>query len=163
LCLAWAAAAAPRQEPAPAQLPEASARGAEPIALHPFSRSWVDEQGGRRIDDVEASAPTLPWVRRKAEQSDRIEGHALWIQFDVFTGEPDQWFVEVGSAGVDRVQLFYRNPSGNWVVQESGDAQPISSWPVPGRYPTFPLAQGDPAPCATGCAWSRPASTSPRR
>ena len=145
-CLALAALGAAAPEPAPAPLPPAVAHGAEPIPLYPFARSWIDHQAGRRIDDVEASAATLPWVRRRVEQANRIDGKALWIQFDVTTGEPDQWFLEVASAGVDRVQLFYRNAAGAWVVQESGDNQPISSWPVPGRYPTFALAQNEPRP-----------------
>jgi diguanylate cyclase (GGDEF)-like protein len=145
-CLALAASGADTSDPALAPLPTLLARGSEPVALHPYARSWIDEQGSRRIDEVEATAANLHWTRRKLEQADRIDGRALWIEFDVLVSEPDQWFVEVGAAGVDRVELYYRNASGAWVVQRSGDAQPISSWPVPGRYPTFALAQGEARP-----------------
>ncbi|MCG2591754.1 diguanylate cyclase [Ramlibacter sp. XY19] len=141
-CMALAAGGADAPETESAQFPTLLARGADPVPLHPYSRSWIDETGVRRIDEVEASAASLPWKRRKMEQADRIEGRALWIEFEVMVGEPDQWFVEVGGAGIDRVELYYRNAAGAWVTQKSGDDQPISSWPVPGRYPTFALAQG---------------------
>jgi diguanylate cyclase (GGDEF)-like protein len=142
----WGALAAGAAPAVQAALPPAVAQGAEPIPLNLYSRSWIDQQGGRQIAEIDAAQDTLPWVRRRAEQTDRVDGRALWIQFDVRVAEPDQWFVEVGAAGVDRVQLFYRNAAGAWVVQEAGDNQPISSWPVPGRYPTFALVQGNPNP-----------------
>ncbi|NML43152.1 diguanylate cyclase [Ramlibacter sp. G-1-2-2] len=140
LACATAMAAAPARLPA-GDIPIAEPQGEEPTPLYPFMRSWIDDEGLAKIDQVEKQAETLPWTRRRAEQSDRLDGKALWLQFDARIADADEWFVEVGGAGIDRVQLFYRNKAtGAWVVQEAGDSQPTSVWPIPGRYPTFELA-----------------------
>jgi diguanylate cyclase (GGDEF)-like protein len=135
--LAAAAAPAPL---APREVAVAEPQGEDPVPLHPFVRSWIDEDGTLKVDQVEARFDKLPWTQRRAEQSDRLEGRALWLEFDARIADQDEWFAEVGAAGIDRVQLFYRDKNGAWVTQEAGDVEPISTWPVPGRYPTFELA-----------------------
>ncbi len=40
---------------------------------------------------------------------------------------------------MDRVSLFTLDTSGRWQVQQAGDHVPVSQWPVPHRYPLFPL------------------------
>lgn len=122
-----------------ASVAPAVAQGEQPVALHFNSRSWIDGQGGYRIAEIEAAGESLPWRARRPDQTDRIDGKALWIQFDVQQPSAERWFVEVGAAGIDRVQLFHRSAAGEWVMREAGDALPTATWPVPGRYPTFVL------------------------
>lgn len=139
-CAMAMTAAAPAREAAAHDVPAVEPQGEEPIALQPYLRYWVEDLASMKVDQVEARFDSLPWKSRRVEQSDRIDGKALWLEFDARIADQEDWFVEVGAAGIDQVQLFYRDRSGAWVAQEAGDDQPISSWPVPGRYPTFELA-----------------------
>jgi len=143
-CVLWLALALPAL--AEAAVPPLIASGQQPLPLQPHSRSWIDAQANYRVADVEALAEQIPWRPRRPEQIDRIDGKALWIQFDAQVADASRWYLEVGAAGIDRIQLFYRGPNGDWVVREAGDRQPVASWPLPGRHPTFQLAptQGQP-------------------
>jgi diguanylate cyclase (GGDEF)-like protein len=138
-CLALALPAAGQ---APASLPPAVARGQNAVPLPAHARAWVDDGAASTVTQVEAESATLPWRLRTPGQVDRIDGKALWLQFDVVSGgDGAQWFLEVASSGIDRVQMFYRDPAGAWVTQEAGDSQPMTLWPVPGRYPTLVLSR----------------------
>lgn len=138
LWLFWAPVAAEETAPRP---PPAAARGESAVPLHPHSRSWIDRQGSRSFSAVEAAGDTLAWRLRRAEQTDRLDHGSLWVQFDVQPAGPSRWYLEVGAAGIDRVQLFYRDGAGQLVTQDAGDNQPTLLWPVPGRYPTFALSE----------------------
>lgn len=121
-------------------------QGAE-VPLDGRSRYWVDTGAARTIDQIEAAGDTLPWRLREPGQQYRIDGKALWLQFQVAARGPGHWYVQVASSGLDRAQLFYRNGAGHWVVQEAGDSKPVSQWALPGRVPTFELsspATGEP-------------------
>jgi diguanylate cyclase (GGDEF)-like protein len=136
LLSAWACfcALAPAQTSGPVRL------GADPIIpLNVQSRSWLETEGRRTVDQVEAAGDTLPWRPRQPGQKDRIDHQALWIQFETVVTGDEHWFLELGSAGVDRAQLFYRDAAGSWVVQEAGDHRAVAKWPLPGRLPTFHL------------------------
>lgn len=141
-CASWSCAAATDE---PASLPPVVAQGDAPIPLHPHARSFIDPTSSRQIAEVAAGGEALGWKPRRPEQTDRIDGKALWIEFDVQPRGPGNWFVVVGAAGIDRVELYHLHPNGAWVVQRSGDAQPHSTWPVPGRYPTLRLDTTQPA------------------
>lgn len=119
-----------------------------PVRLDGRSLSWVDVGGGMRVEQVAARPDSVPWTLRRREQQDRLQGGALWIHFQAAAPVHQQWFIEVGAAVYQRVQLFHRNAAGAWVVQEAGTVLPISEWAVPGRLPTFALAHDDPKPVA---------------
>ena len=110
------------------------------VSLDRRSRYWIDPTQLRTVDQVEATADTLPWGLREPWRSYSIDGKALWFQFDAITTTGQRWFVEIASSGVDRAQLFYRAEDGRWVTQEAGDSKAVSQWPLPGRFPTFELS-----------------------
>jgi diguanylate cyclase (GGDEF)-like protein len=133
-------------------LPAATLRAAAPvdtIALgpqHPVlsldgrSRYWIDPAGTRTPDQMEAEFATLPWGLRESGRTYAIDRKALWFEFDAQSAG-GRWFIELGSSGIDRAQLFYRGADARWVGQEAGDTVRVSQWPVPGRFPTFELSQ----------------------
>ena len=113
--------------------------GMEAAPLFGRARWWMDETARKSVDEVEAAGDQLPWAPREPNQQYRIDGKALWLQFDAVPAVEGRWFLEVSNSGLDRGQLFYRNAKGEWVVQEAGDTRPVSQWPLPGRVPTFEL------------------------
>ena len=130
------AALQPAVVPAPIRL----APGLDGLPLHGRSRFWIDDTGSKTADEVEAAAELLPWAPRDADRQYRLDGKAMWVQFDAFAAGEGRWYLEVGASGVDRAQLFSRDAAGQWVAQEAGDTRPVSEWPLPGRVPTFELS-----------------------
>jgi diguanylate cyclase (GGDEF)-like protein len=117
-----------------------------PMRLEGRSISWVDTSGGVRVEQLEARAETIPWRVRRRDQQDRLEGGALWIHFEAKVPPTEHWYLEIGAAVYRRVQMFHRDRSGAWVVQEAGTSLPVSQWAVPGRLPTFALSTDDTRP-----------------
>jgi two-component system, sensor histidine kinase LadS len=111
------------------------------ITLNDRSRWWIDPSGQATVESVEAAGDSLPWALRRPGQQYKIDGKAWWLQFDVESPAPGRWFLELTSSGLDRAQLFYRDRSGQWVEREAGDTRRVSEWPLPGRVPTFELAE----------------------
>jgi diguanylate cyclase (GGDEF)-like protein len=107
---------------------------------------WLDDRGGTSVDQVEERVDTLSWRLRRRDNQAGTQGGAIWIAFDAVMRPGERWYVEVGTAIHDKVQLFHRDPAGAWVVQEAGSQLPVAQWPVPGRVPTFRLATNDPQP-----------------
>ena len=143
LCTAWALTSAQTANQPP------NAARAEPFALSPAtplvgldnrSAYWIDNDRSVTIDKLEAASDTLTWAVRKPNAHYNLDGKALWVQFDANTLGVPNWYVEVDSSGIDRVQFFYRDTAGQWVTQEAGDTRSVSSWPLPGRFPTFELS-----------------------
>ena len=110
------------------------------VSLDGRSRYWIDPGGVRTPDPMEAAGDTLPWAVRQPGSNYRIDGRALWFQFDTINSSDRPRFLGLASSGIDRVQMFYRSPDGRWVEQEAGDTKAVSDWPVPGRFPTFELS-----------------------
>jgi diguanylate cyclase (GGDEF)-like protein len=110
------------------------------VSLDGRSRWWIDDTGRRGFADMEAANGALPWALRESGRQYRLDGKALWVQFDATSTRDSRWYLELGSSGIDRAQLFYRDPAGAVVMQEAGDTRPVSSWPIPGRVPTFELS-----------------------
>ena len=110
------------------------------ISLDRLSRFWIDAGAVRGPDQMEASGDSLPWAIRQPDSSYRIDGKALWFQFDALNEGDNRWYLELASSGIDRAQLFFRSAAGQWIEQEAGDTKPVSLWPLPGRLPTFEMA-----------------------
>ncbi|MEO7391254.1 MAG: 7TM diverse intracellular signaling domain-containing protein [Ramlibacter sp.] len=109
------------------------------IPLDRRARYFIDVARHPTPDAIEVARDRIAWRLLERDTSYGIDGAALWFQFDA-TSSAGRWFLQVGSSGVDRVQLFYRGSDGRWVVEEAGDSRAVSEWPLPGRLPTFALA-----------------------
>lgn len=107
---------------------------------------WIDESGSFTADQVEAHIQELPWRPRRRDNYGSAHGAVLWILFDAVVRPGDHWFIEVGTAANNAVDLFYRDPSGAWVAQAAGTKLAVSRWSVPGRLPTFALARNQAGP-----------------
>ncbi|MBX3657006.1 MAG: diguanylate cyclase [Ramlibacter sp.] len=131
-------AAVAQELPGPISLTATTA----PLSLDNRSVYWIDPTAVMTVDQIEASLPPVSWAPRGLHPQYNIDGKALWFRFDAATPPAGHWFLELASSGVDRAQLFYRGPDGQWVVREAGDSKAVSDWPLPGRFPTFELAEG---------------------
>lgn len=109
------------------------------VPLDQRSRYWIEAGGTRTIDEIEVLGESLPWKPRVPGQQYRIDGAALWLQFDAAVLGEERWFLSMGTSGIDRAQMFYRDDTGRWRMQEAGDTRAVSDWPLPGRVPTFEL------------------------
>ena len=116
------------------------------VPLDGRSRYWIDTSALKTIEQVEAAGEALPWATRRSGQQYRIDGQAMWVQFDTAPHINSRWYLELKSSGLDRAQFFYRSPAGQWVTQEAGDSKPVSQWPLPGRVPTFELSESSGKP-----------------
>jgi diguanylate cyclase (GGDEF)-like protein len=115
-------------------------QGSTSVQLDGQAQFWVEPGRARKVEQVEAEAASLPWAVRQPGQQHAIDQKTLWIRFDAVITGRDRWYLTVGSSGIDRVQMFYRDENGRWIAQEAGDSRPVSQWPVPGRAPTFELS-----------------------
>lgn len=107
---------------------------------------WLDAQGSRTIEQVEATADSLPWLLRRRDSQGPVHGGALWILFEATVPAGEHWYLEVSAPFHEKVQLFHRDATGRLVAQEAGTAHSVAEWAVPGRLPTFRLAGNDPRP-----------------
>ena len=126
--------------------PRITLGGQTELNLNRNALYWLDEKRAQNVEQVEAAAGTLPWRVRRRDSQGPVHGGALWIQFEVLVPAGQRWYVEVAAPFHDRVQLFYRDRAGNWVTQDAGTQLAVSQWAVPGRLPTFRLAENDPRP-----------------
>ena len=135
-CASWLAPAQAVAAPPPAIL----LAGEQGVALAGQALYWVDASAGRSLAQVEAEGQSLPWRVLQRGHQEPLHGQGLWIQFDAAAPAAERWYLEVGATAHDRVELSYRNPAGDWVVQRAGTGLAVSAWAMPGRVPTFSLA-----------------------
>lgn len=109
------------------------------VPLGERAQFWIEDGRSRTIEEVAAAGDSLPWKTRRPGQQDRLDDRALWLRFSIDLQDTERWYLAIGSSGIDRVQLFHRDPQGRWVSAEAGDSRPVSQWPLPGRVPTFEL------------------------
>lgn len=129
----------------PVPVPRLALEQEAQIPLMGRSVYWMDPTGGSTIEQVAAGATTPPWRTRQHEHG-RLQGGALWIAFEAVAPTREHWYLEVGASLYDKVQLYHRDRTGAWIVQDAGSRLAVSDWAVPGRLPTFALATDDPAP-----------------
>jgi diguanylate cyclase (GGDEF)-like protein len=120
--------------------------GEQPVSLYQRSTYWLDAAGASRVEQLEANPHGVPWKLRVRDQQYQLQNGVLWMQFEAAVPAGEHWYLELGASVYDRVELFHRDRSGAWVVQESGTTEPVVDWSVPGRLPTFRLAVDDARP-----------------
>lgn len=147
-CLLALAVSGPAQQGADARLPVLQLNAPDgQVALAEHSQFWIDATGEAVLEQVEASEYDLPFAMRPAGHTTMLGKQVMWLRFS--TMQPDlsqRWVLEVSSAGVDRVNLYYRDAAGNWAEQHAGDKIPVSQWPRPDRFPVFDLDSEQPGP-----------------
>lgn len=131
--------------PALAQAPEVKAQPATPDAktrpgrIDPAFGYLLDRSGQLTVGQIEQQPdqvfkpfdPATPYL---------LGGATLWIRFDARVSSPNaRWRLAIPMPTLDEARLHYRNTAGAWVVQQSGDHLPRSSWAQRGRYPVFDL------------------------
>jgi diguanylate cyclase (GGDEF)-like protein len=129
---------------APARAPHVDVASGGVVSLFGKSLYWMEPGANLKVEQVEASAEAIPWQVRRRELQDFLHGGAVWLSFETAVPAGEHWYVEVGAAIYEEVQLFYRDRNGQWVVQSAGTGVSVSDWPVPGRLPTFALASDAP-------------------
>jgi diguanylate cyclase (GGDEF)-like protein len=151
--LLWCASAAgaadhgAETEPAgPLSVQRIQPGSANTVNLNHQALYWLDEGGGRSIDQVEADAEVLNWRLRRRDSQGPVHGGALWIHFEFKAPGGHPWYLEVAAPFHDRVQLFHRDRAGAWVRQDAGTALSVADWSLPGRLPTFRMVEDDPRP-----------------
>ncbi|WP_156385371.1 sensor domain-containing diguanylate cyclase [Ramlibacter sp. Leaf400] len=115
--------------------------GGGKLPLDGRSLYWVDSARMKTPQDLEVQSAETPWALRTKGLQHPLDGQALWVRFDAEVRDTESWYLAIGSSGIDRAQLFYRQEDGSWRTQEAGDSVPVSQWPVPGRVPTFELSR----------------------
>jgi len=63
---------------------------------------------------------------------------AVWYRLDLpAVTTPTRAALSMEFAGIDSVELFRADAAGRWQVQRTGDARPVSEWPLRYPKPTF--------------------------
>lgn len=150
--LLWSASAmgsanaAPETDPAPGVRPPAIQLGQAAVNLNGHAVYWLDANADRTVEQVDATADKLAWRVRRRDSQGQVHGGALWIMFDAAAPAGERWYLEVSASFHNKVELFFRDASGRWVVQEAGTGTSVADWAVPGRLPTFRLAVNEARP-----------------
>jgi two-component system, sensor histidine kinase LadS len=117
------------------------------LALDNATAYWIDEAADATVEQADSAFSNKLFSRRAPGQSHNIHGKAMWLRFEAQIADPStHWFLEVSLTSTDDVKLFWRDSSGQWLTQRSGDALPRSKWPVQDRFPVFKLTHQSSAP-----------------
>lgn len=116
----------------------------EAVSLNRRSAYWVDRQGQSTPQTLEAQPGAAMWRLRARDQQSWAQGGVLWVTFAVAVPRGERWYLEVGTSGHSKVQLFHRDGAGAWAVQQAGTELPVTHWAVHGRLPTFRLDSSRP-------------------
>ena len=115
-------------------------RQEESLSLAGRAEYWIDDSGALTHLQVAARADGLPWQPVRAGARYPIHDKSLWLRFRAVVPDDERWYMVLPYSGIDRAAFYVRGRDGGWSVQEAGDATPVADWPLPGRLPTFTLA-----------------------
>lgn len=113
----------------------------QPILLGDAGDAWLDPTGQATVQDVQRDT-SIRWHATAPDTIYKLDGgKALWVRITVpAVSNSERWYLEVVYPGIDRVELFVQNASGQWISRVAGDSVPVADWPVPHRHPVLPLA-----------------------
>jgi diguanylate cyclase (GGDEF)-like protein len=128
---------------APAAAAELLTLGVDPgpVSMVASLDTWLDTGGQATVEMVEAGPQSPGFTPLRAGKPQILDNAALWLRFDAVIDDPRfHWKLELPMSGVDKIALYYRDNLGRWVVQRAGDTLPMSTWPLPGRFPALSLS-----------------------
>jgi two-component system, sensor histidine kinase LadS len=100
---------------------------------------WVDASGKSALEAARAAFDS--GQGRPADPAQVMPlggGAAIWYRLQLPpASSPVSAVFTVTFPGTDSVELFRPDGAGRWLAQRSGDALPVSEWPVPYLHPTF--------------------------
>lgn len=94
------------------------------------------------IDDVMATASSMPWAPSRLRPVVMGADESLWVRLPLEPNgalAPARWLVEFPMPGLDRVEMFRIEGDQLTLNEVSGDQLSVAVWPVNGRYPSFEL------------------------
>lgn len=116
------------------------------IDISGAGKAWVDASG-------ELGAP-LPGTPQNALFAPAKVGviynlgsqGALWqhYRFATTADSRQEWLLSFPHPLLDRLTVYQRTPTGDWLPLYAGDTLAVASWPEPGRYARFPLQLREP-------------------
>ena len=115
--------------------------GNQLVDLADWGDYWIDATSKFSADEV-ARTTAIPWKRTKTDAIYPLTtGQVMWVRFTV-PPAPDleRWYMEVPDPAVDRASLYTQDNLNRWNEQRAGDKTAVRDWPVPHRYPLFPVA-----------------------
>ncbi len=116
------------------------------VDLSAIAQRWLDPSPDTTPAQLSARASSGADFFQPGSARDTHLTHdkVLWLRFELQDlDRRSHWFLELGSALTDDVQLHWRDPQGQWQVQKAGDAIARARWPVQSRLPTFVLPNMD--------------------
>lgn len=139
-------------QPALAQVPDLQVQvRAQPLAVNAETRPvradpafefLIDGSGQLTAEQIEQQ-PDTAFKPFDPDLPSLLGGATLWLRFDASASSPNERRrLAIPMSTLDEARLYYRNTAGAWVIQQSGDHLPRSSWAQRGRYPMFDLPSG---------------------
>lgn len=111
------------------------------IDISGAGKAWVDVSG-----KLGAPLPGTPQnallTSAKAGVIYNLGGQgALWqhYRFATTADSRQEWLLSFPHPLLDRLTVYQRTPTGDWLPLHAGDTLAVASWPEPGRYARFPL------------------------
>lgn len=112
------------------------------IDLQTSGRIWVDVKAEASIEQVADGRRREFMSPGRANTIYKLgPDAALWQHYRFLepTNSQPQWLLEFPLPLLDKVTVYQKSQSGNWIGQTAGDTVPVSSWPERGRYAQFHL------------------------
>ena len=96
------------------------------VDVENLSEYWVDETNQATIEQVDAGQNSVgQFLPNSDAKIHKITGKTLWIRFNANISDARSlWFLELASASLQDVSLFWRDDKNQWVRLRSGDATP---------------------------------------
>src|SRR3569832_1788941 len=113
----------------------------EPVLLGEAGQAWTDPTG-RLSPEVVAVDHGVAWrPMREGAVYPLSHGTSLWNHFTVNAPGTERWYLQEPYPAVDKATLYSLDGNAGWGFS-AGDTIDVEEWPVPHRYPLFPLSRG---------------------
>ncbi|MGE5432534.1 MAG: 7TM diverse intracellular signaling domain-containing protein [Syntrophomonadaceae bacterium] len=105
------------------------------------TESFVDAAKHLTINDVNSKKYDKLFIPEKSDiPNKRISQSAVWIRFSVINlSSEDDWVLEINYPPLQKIDLYYRDSSGEYNVKRIGTYYPHSTWEKNERMPVLRL------------------------